>query len=222
MQNDEGQNMDLYIPRKCSATNRLITSKDHASVQINVGHLNENGVYDGKEMQTVVLIGSGRKRKLKPANSDVFCPPPLSLSVTFQSAVIVLPKLMTKPLGVEKQFFTSNSSNNIQESTKLQAEKAWPPLSPTILRILGNRSNPFAANTSSSGGVRDHHQKLSAMQIVAAAEKVSNQQYDRAIRFVSLHWLAGSKGQRSTLRMLFRPGLSDKRVALVMKMMGTV
>ncbi|GKU94450.1 hypothetical protein SLEP1_g7946 [Rubroshorea leprosula] len=30
MQNKEGQNMDLYIPRKCSATNRLITSKDHA------------------------------------------------------------------------------------------------------------------------------------------------------------------------------------------------
>ncbi|KAL8489396.1 hypothetical protein ACS0TY_025339 [Phlomoides rotata] len=28
------QNMDLYIPRKFSATNRLITSKDHASVQI--------------------------------------------------------------------------------------------------------------------------------------------------------------------------------------------
>ncbi|GKV53945.1 hypothetical protein SLEP1_g60456, partial [Rubroshorea leprosula] len=30
MQNEEGPNMDLYIPRKCSATNRLITSKDHA------------------------------------------------------------------------------------------------------------------------------------------------------------------------------------------------
>lgn len=30
-----------------SATNRLITSKDHASVQINVGHLDERGVYTG-------------------------------------------------------------------------------------------------------------------------------------------------------------------------------
>nr|GMD60895.1 DELLA protein RGL1-like [Ipomoea batatas] len=137
-----------------------------------------------------------------------------------------------QPLGVERQFITSNSSNNIQESTKLQAEKAWPPLSPAILRILGNRSNPFAATTSSSGGGRDHHQKLSAMQIVrlagerfvqfsdhkfininifkhpysstlselcsqdkqdvelvqlllAAAEKVSEHQFDRAIRLVS-------------------------------------
>ncbi|XP_009803128.1 small ribosomal subunit protein eS21-like [Nicotiana tabacum] len=48
MQNDEGQNMDLYIPRKCSATNRLITSKDHASVQLNVGHLDEFGRYNNQ------------------------------------------------------------------------------------------------------------------------------------------------------------------------------
>ncbi|KAI4351063.1 hypothetical protein L6164_005448 [Bauhinia variegata] len=47
MQNEEGQITELYIPRKCSATNRLITSKDHASVQINVGHLDENGIYNG-------------------------------------------------------------------------------------------------------------------------------------------------------------------------------
>ncbi len=28
-----------------SWTNKLITAKDHASVQINIGHLNEEGVY---------------------------------------------------------------------------------------------------------------------------------------------------------------------------------
>ncbi|KAI3859356.1 hypothetical protein MKW92_046423, partial [Papaver armeniacum] len=38
--NEEGQNMDLYIPRKCSATNRIITVKDHVnSVQFNIGHI---------------------------------------------------------------------------------------------------------------------------------------------------------------------------------------
>ncbi|KAE8673400.1 40S ribosomal protein S21 [Hibiscus syriacus] len=47
MLNEEGQNMDLYIPGKCSATNRLITSKDHVSVQINVVHLDELGRYTG-------------------------------------------------------------------------------------------------------------------------------------------------------------------------------
>lgn len=36
----EGQlKVDLYIPRKCSWTNRLLTAKDHASVQINVAQV---------------------------------------------------------------------------------------------------------------------------------------------------------------------------------------
>ncbi|KAF4398983.1 hypothetical protein CsatB_002483 [Cannabis sativa] len=56
MQNDEGVITELYIPRKCSATNRLITSKDHASVQVNIGHLDENGVYTG-QFTTYALCG---------------------------------------------------------------------------------------------------------------------------------------------------------------------
>ena len=39
MQDDEGNIVDLYIPRKCSATNRLITAKDYASVQIEVAEV---------------------------------------------------------------------------------------------------------------------------------------------------------------------------------------
>ncbi|CAE6503247.1 unnamed protein product, partial [Rhizoctonia solani] len=35
--------VDLYVPRKCAATNRLITSKDHASVQISVADVDANG-----------------------------------------------------------------------------------------------------------------------------------------------------------------------------------
>ncbi|KAL6953460.1 hypothetical protein U1Q18_048486 [Sarracenia purpurea var. burkii] len=48
--------MDLYILRKCSATNGLITAKEHASVQINVGHLDENGIYTGQFI-TFALCG---------------------------------------------------------------------------------------------------------------------------------------------------------------------
>lgn len=66
MQNEEGQNMDLYIPRKCSATNRLITSKDHASVQINIGHLDENGMYTG-QFSTFALCGFIRAQVLIPS-----------------------------------------------------------------------------------------------------------------------------------------------------------
>ncbi|KAI7856305.1 30S ribosomal protein S21e [Circinella umbellata] len=47
MENSEGKLVDLYIPRKCSATNRLIKAKDHASVQINVGDVNAEGRLTG-------------------------------------------------------------------------------------------------------------------------------------------------------------------------------
>ncbi|KAG6536758.1 hypothetical protein ZIOFF_001827 [Zingiber officinale] len=56
MQNEAGEMMNLYILRKCSATNRLITAKDHASVQINIGHLDDNGVYTG-QYTTFALSG---------------------------------------------------------------------------------------------------------------------------------------------------------------------
>ncbi|OQS07017.1 40S ribosomal protein S21 [Thraustotheca clavata] len=48
MQNSAGQNIDLYIPRKCSWTNRLLSAKDHASVQIAVAQVDANGVYTGQ------------------------------------------------------------------------------------------------------------------------------------------------------------------------------
>ncbi|KAA8549179.1 hypothetical protein F0562_000863 [Nyssa sinensis] len=76
MQNEEGQNVDLYIPRKCSATNRLITSKDHASVQINVGHLDENGIYTG-HFTTFALCGFIRAQVLVLAHLVVICFPAL-------------------------------------------------------------------------------------------------------------------------------------------------
>ncbi|GAX79254.1 hypothetical protein CEUSTIGMA_g6694.t1 [Chlamydomonas eustigma] len=59
MQNDQGITVDLYIPRKCAWTHKLITAKDHASVQINIGHLNEEGVYNG-QFTTFALTGKVR------------------------------------------------------------------------------------------------------------------------------------------------------------------
>eukprot|EP00353_Schmidingerella_taraikaensis_P007245 CAMPEP_0185582352 /NCGR_PEP_ID=MMETSP0434-20130131/20541_1 /TAXON_ID=626734 ORGANISM="Favella taraikaensis, Strain Fe Narragansett Bay" /NCGR_SAMPLE_ID=MMETSP0434 /ASSEMBLY_ACC=CAM_ASM_000379 /LENGTH=78 /DNA_ID=CAMNT_0028201155 /DNA_START=32 /DNA_END=268 /DNA_ORIENTATION=+ len=56
MQDAARNNVDLYIPRKCSWTQRLITAKDHASVQINIGDVNEAGLYTGS-FYTVALCG---------------------------------------------------------------------------------------------------------------------------------------------------------------------
>ena len=39
MINEKGDIQDKYIPRKCSATSRLITAKDHASVQIEIAEV---------------------------------------------------------------------------------------------------------------------------------------------------------------------------------------
>merc|ERR1712154_43375 len=41
MQNEAGEYVDLYIPRKCSASNRIIAAKDHASFQLNIADVDE-------------------------------------------------------------------------------------------------------------------------------------------------------------------------------------
>lgn len=48
MQNEKGEVVDLYIPRKCSWTNRILISKDHGAVQINVANVDpETGLATG-------------------------------------------------------------------------------------------------------------------------------------------------------------------------------
>ena len=51
----------MYIPRKCSATNQLITAYDTASVQIEVADVDENGKLNGRK-KTVALAGQMRRR----------------------------------------------------------------------------------------------------------------------------------------------------------------
>ncbi|KAJ1859750.1 40S ribosomal protein S21 [Coemansia sp. RSA 1722] len=61
MENDQGVIVDLYIPRKCSATNRLIGSKDHAAIQLNVANVDSTGVMTGT-YQTYAISGAVRAR----------------------------------------------------------------------------------------------------------------------------------------------------------------
>mmetsp|Transcript_1192 Transcript_1192/g.1591 ORF Transcript_1192/g.1591 Transcript_1192/m.1591 type:complete len:83 (+) Transcript_1192:80-328(+) len=62
MQNEAGQNVDLYIPRKCSWTNRLIEAQDHTSIQINVGKIDEaTGVYTG-DYDVYAIAGFVRRK----------------------------------------------------------------------------------------------------------------------------------------------------------------
>ncbi|KAI8475410.1 MAG: ribosomal protein S21e-domain-containing protein [Monoraphidium minutum] len=61
MKNDEGEVVDLYIPRKCAWTNKLITAKDHASVQINIGNVDTNGLFSNT-FTTYAFSGAVRQR----------------------------------------------------------------------------------------------------------------------------------------------------------------
>ncbi|KAK4535091.1 hypothetical protein CDCA_CDCA03G1116 [Cyanidium caldarium] len=65
MQNSKGRVVDLYVPRKCSLTNRLITAKDHASVQINAAKVDpETGRAVPGEHVTIALAGYPRRKGL--------------------------------------------------------------------------------------------------------------------------------------------------------------
>ena len=67
MQNSDGVYVDLYIPRKCHATNRLIDCKDTASVQVT---LNTDGLNleNKKDNENLTMIISGFVRT--KGNSD--------------------------------------------------------------------------------------------------------------------------------------------------------
>ncbi|XP_064382185.1 small ribosomal subunit protein eS21-like [Halichondria panicea] len=41
MQNEAGDVVDVYIPRKCSASGRIIGARDYASVQLNIADVDE-------------------------------------------------------------------------------------------------------------------------------------------------------------------------------------
>merc|ERR1711953_1307350 len=60
MQNDAGEYVDMYIPRKCSATNNLISAKDHASVQINIAEVDETTGRMTGQHKTYALCGKIR------------------------------------------------------------------------------------------------------------------------------------------------------------------
>ena len=68
MQNSDGLYVDLYIPRKCHATNRLIDCKDTASVQITVNTDGLNLENKKGDDQNLTMIVSGFVRT--KGNSD--------------------------------------------------------------------------------------------------------------------------------------------------------
>ena len=67
MQNEAGVNVELYSPRKCSFTNRLISAIDHAAVQISVAELDQEGKMTGAKKYVI----SGYLRNLGEGDSTL-------------------------------------------------------------------------------------------------------------------------------------------------------
>uniref|UniRef100_A0AAG1WR29 Small ribosomal subunit protein eS21 n=1 Tax=Oryctolagus cuniculus TaxID=9986 RepID=A0AAG1WR29_RABIT len=57
MQSNAGEFVDLYVPRKCSASNRIIGAKDHASIPMNVAEVDKvTGRFNGQS-KTYAICG---------------------------------------------------------------------------------------------------------------------------------------------------------------------
>jgi small subunit ribosomal protein S21e len=69
MQNEEGKVVDLYIPRKCSATKRLLPHYDHASVQFYIPSVSKDGLVVKSDMPTYCI--SGKLRMNGKADTEI-------------------------------------------------------------------------------------------------------------------------------------------------------
>ncbi|KAJ1122601.1 hypothetical protein NDU88_001086 [Pleurodeles waltl] len=61
MQNDAGEFVDLYVPRKCSASNRIIGAKDHASIQMNIAEVDKVTGRVVGQFKTYAICGAIRR-----------------------------------------------------------------------------------------------------------------------------------------------------------------
>lgn len=55
--NDKHKLTDIYLPRKCDYTDRVITSKDYSSVQISICDVKPDGTIDLSKPNLVTLCG---------------------------------------------------------------------------------------------------------------------------------------------------------------------
>ncbi|XP_014671763.1 PREDICTED: 40S ribosomal protein S21-like [Priapulus caudatus] len=61
MQNEAGEYVDMYIPRKCSASNRIIHARDYASIQLNISDVDETTGRVTGTYKTYAVCGSIRR-----------------------------------------------------------------------------------------------------------------------------------------------------------------
>merc|ERR1712048_639611 len=68
MRNVQGDGVDLYVPRKCSATSRILHPRDRSSIQLNLPKVDANGRVVPDEFEDSVAISGYIRNK---ARSDL-------------------------------------------------------------------------------------------------------------------------------------------------------
>lgn len=54
------EQVELYVPRKCAASNKIIAAKDHAAIQLDIAEVDENTGIATRKAKTYALCGSIR------------------------------------------------------------------------------------------------------------------------------------------------------------------
>lgn len=60
--NDKGEQTELYLPRKCDYTDRILNSKDKSSVQLVICELDASGVIDYTKPHIIPISGTVRQK----------------------------------------------------------------------------------------------------------------------------------------------------------------
>ena len=55
--NQDNKVTDLYLPRKCDYTDRLITPKDNSSIQLNICEVNADGTINLNKSSIITICG---------------------------------------------------------------------------------------------------------------------------------------------------------------------
>merc|ERR1711935_619971 len=63
--NVNGDDVDLYVPRKCSATSRILHPKDRSSIQLNFPKVDANGRVVPDEFEDSVAISGYIRNKAR-------------------------------------------------------------------------------------------------------------------------------------------------------------
>ena len=125
--NADGENVDMYIPRKCGYSGCLLSASDHAAVQISIGDVDSSGVYTGNTYLFVATADAPGGGGSDAAHQQI-------AAVTALGSEYVSPGVPTRrqDMGVESVVYRMVG---VVDGTTLTYDPLPPPGAPTTLNL---------------------------------------------------------------------------------------